>query len=104
MIGIVLCVHHHELVAGNVDTLTLRIEKHVVRKFSGGQGSNDFTGVRVKDHKSRRLTTDNEKSAMDLVYGHRCVSVDFAQRPGRRHRPFLRVAHWDETSVSEVDK
>ena len=67
MVSIVLYVHHYELVARNIDTFTLRIEKHVVRKFSGGQGSNDFTGVRVKDYESRRLTTDNEKSPMGLV-------------------------------------
>src|ERR1700674_4524198 len=104
MISIVLYVHHYELVASNIDTFTLRIEKHVVRKFSSRQGSNDLTGVRVKDYESRRLTTDNEKSPMGLVYGHRGVSVDFAQRPSRTHYPFLRVDHRDKTSVSDVGK
>ena len=67
MISIVLYVHHYELVAGNVDTFTLRIEKHVVSKFGSGQGSNDFTGFRVKDYEPRRFTTDNEKSPMGPV-------------------------------------
>src|ERR1700724_4909835 len=99
-----LYVYDHELVAGNVDTFTLRIEKHIVRKFSSGQGSNDFTGVRVKDCESRGLTTDNEKSPMGLVQGHRCVSVEVAQRPSRGHCPFLRVDHRDTTSVSYIGK
>ena len=33
---------------------------------------------------------------MGIVQGHRCVSVEFAQRPGRNHRPFLCVDDPDE--------
>src|ERR1700731_1950735 len=104
MISIPLYVNHYDLVAGDVDSFTRAIEEHVVRKFSSGQSSNDFPGVRVKDDESRWLTAGDEKAAMGLVHGYRRVSVYFAQRPGGSHLPFLRVDHRDGASVSDVGK
>jgi len=69
-----------------------------------GNVSNDFAGVRIQDFETWRLAPRNENTMIRLVENERCVSVEFAQRPSRSHRPFLPVDDPDETFVSDIGK
>jgi len=67
VIGIFLLENDGELITGNVDALTRRIESHVVYHFCDRQRSNDFAGVRIQDFETWRLAPRNENAMIRLV-------------------------------------